>query len=282
LIYDTATQEINQGHVPAGFEQIDDKIYKCAEPTRLIAGTAILVKTTYDKNYGHWLFQDAAILALMSKSLNWHRTPIVMSVDGGSRLAEVRSALVSDLCGECSLIGHRDAETVEIEQLLYVSPLHGPPLRKQPETLHFLREYYLRKTYPGSISMARFAAPRRRLYLARRSYLNRQITNHEEIEDVLMQLGFEPYFAEDHSHLAQVQAFAEAEIVVGVKGAALSNTLFSSSKCRVIVLSPPRWLDPFFWDIAGQLGLEYTEIFGSADASGFAVNPSVLRARVLG
>jgi hypothetical protein len=56
--------------------------------------------------------------------------------------------------------------------------------------------------------------------------------------------------------------FQSAACVIGVKGAALTNIVFCSSAARVFVLSPSDWPDPFYWDLAGHLGMEYGEMFG--------------------
>lgn len=51
---------------------------------------------------------------------------------------------------------------------------------------------------------------------------------------------------------------------MGVKGAALTNTIFMSPGAMAIILSPADFPDPFYWDICSQVNVEYVELFGSA------------------
>ncbi|PSJ19141.1 hypothetical protein CVH10_24405, partial [Halomonas sp. ND22Bw] len=48
---------------------------------------------------------------------------------------------------------------------------------------------------------------------------------------------------------------------IGVKGAALTNAIFCQKHCHVILLSPSKFVDPFFWDIIAQRGIKYSEIY---------------------
>ena len=48
-----------------------------------------------------------------------------------------------------------------------------------------------------------------------------------------------------------------------MKGAALANSVFRGSGISLLVLSLPDLIDPFFYDIAGQLGMGYGEVFGT-------------------
>jgi capsular polysaccharide biosynthesis protein len=79
---------------------------------------------------------------------------------------------------------------------------------------------------------------------------------------VCRQLGFEVVWPEQYSLREQAALFRSADCVIGVKGAALANIVFCSSATRLFVLSPADWPDPIFWDLAGQRGIAYGEMFG--------------------
>ena len=66
--------------------------------------------------------------------------------------------------------------------------------------------------------------------------------------------------------------FAAAELVVGMKGAALANLMFAPEDAAAVVLSPRHWIDPIFWDLAGQLGQRYIEVLAD-QAEGGAADP---------
>jgi capsular polysaccharide biosynthesis protein len=268
LIYDSVVQEVNQKIVPVGMTKTAEKTYRTGNSFADLPGTALVVETTFDDNYGHWMVQGAVLLALMSAYIARYRPTLIMGAGGPPRMREVKSALLRELGAGARVVEHRPNQVIRVERLLYVSPLHGPPLMKRPETLNALRKHLLDRAYAGRSLMAPFTAKRRRLYLARKDKRNRDIRNAEVLEALLAKAGFETFYAEDHDHDGQIRAFAEAEIVIGVKGAAFTNVMFCAPNTKVIVLTPPEWSDPFFWCIAGQLGQDYYEILGEPVAEG--------------
>jgi capsular polysaccharide biosynthesis protein len=265
-------QEVNQKIVPAGMTKTAEGQYRTGNSFAALPGTALVVESTFDDNYGHWMVQGAVLLALMSDYIARTRPVLIMGAGGPPRMQEVKAALLRDLGHGVRVVEHRPEQVIRVERLLYVSPLHGPPLMKRPETLQALRRHLLDRAYAGSGLMARHTATRRRLYLARKTNHNREIRNAEALEALLVKHGFEPFYAEDHDHDGQIRAFAEAEIVIGVKGAAFTNIMFCAPNTKVIVLTPPHWGDPFFWCIAGQLGQDYYEVLGAAAEGGFVVD----------
>jgi capsular polysaccharide biosynthesis protein len=272
LIYDSVIQEVNQKIVPVGMTKTGEGQYRTGNSVAALPGAALVVESTFDDNYGHWMVQGAVLLALMNEFIARTRPTLIMGAGGGVRMREVKEALLRDLGHGARVVEHKPHQLIRVERLLYVTPLHGPPLMKRPETLQALRRHLLDRAYAGTGLMARHTAKRRRLYLARKTNPNREIRNAAALEALLAQYGFETFFAEDHDHDGQIRAFAEAEIVIGVKGAAFTNVMFCAPNTKVIVFTPPHWSDPFFWCIAGQLGQEYYEVVGAAAEGGFVVD----------
>ena len=62
--------------------------------------------------------------------------------------------------------------------------------------------------------------------------------------------------------MEQAALFRQADAILGVKGAAMTNIMFSSSRCRLMVMSASNFIDPFFFDIASTRGISYSEVFG--------------------
>ena len=65
----------------------------------------------------------------------------------------------------------------------------------------------------------------------------------------------------------QSHAFANASHVVGVMGAAMTNTVFCRAEASVCYLAPEGWTEPFFWDLAAVMGQEYRCVLGRAEGS---------------
>ena len=80
--------------------------------------------------------------------------------------------------------------------------------------------------------------------------------------------GFTVVRPEEHTLVQQARMFNGAGVIVGVKGAALTNVMFCNSAASVVVLSPNGWVEPFFWDLAGQMGIRYAEVFGDTLTEG--------------
>ena len=78
--------------------------------------------------------------------------------------------------------------------------------------------------------------PRRKFYIPRTN--KRVVQNETELVNLLD--GFEVFDPGRHSFEEQIEAFSEAEAVVGVHGAGLTNILFAPEGCRVLELFPPR------------------------------------------
>lgn len=60
-------------------------------------------------------------------------------------------------------------------------------------------------------------------------------------------------------------AFAQADVIVGVHGAALANLAFCRPDTRVLELLPSAHAYPYFFSLAVSGGLQYDCIIGSSD-----------------
>jgi capsular polysaccharide biosynthesis protein len=82
----------------------------------------------------------------------------------------------------------------------------------------------------------------------------------------------------------QAVRFSGAEIVVGIAGAGMANTVFCRPGTPVIHLVPEGWEDPFYGEIATACGQGYAAVFGPRIPSegpeylrDFAIDPEPLR-----
>jgi capsular polysaccharide biosynthesis protein len=98
------------------------------------------------------------------------------------------------------------------------------------------------------------------LYLPRKPEYGRGIVNDREVSEALTAKGFVTLYPEDLPLAAQVAAFRDAKVIVGVMGSALTNLLFSRSGARALALAPEFMVDTFFWRVAGCVGVDYAEL----------------------
>ena len=95
--------------------------------------------------------------------------------------------------------------------------------------------------------------PRRKFYIPRTN--KRVVQNETELVNLLD--GFEVFDPGRHSFEEQIEAFSEAEAVVGAHGAGLTNILFAPEGCRVLELFPPRGGTAAFACLVNALNHDY-------------------------
>ncbi len=171
----------------------------------------------------------------------------------GVRLASLQLALGGAMPGVSFL---DPAASYAAPRVTYVTPVSHHPVLKLPEALHRLRTRAVRALGPQSGETAR------RLFVTRCAGRGRGIVNLDEVFPAFAAAGFQPIDPETLSFADQVRAFSGAEAVVGVMGAAMTNTLFCPAGCRVGYLAPEGWVEPFYWDLASVMGHPYFALFG--------------------
>jgi capsular polysaccharide biosynthesis protein len=92
-------------------------------------------------------------------------------------------------------------------------------------------------------------------------------TNEPEVLALLRPLGFEVLDAGDLSVADQIRAFAEADVIVALHGAALANLVFCSPGASLIELFPSGSIVADYWKMAsGVPGLEHRYLCGTGPA----------------
>lgn len=101
----------------------------------------------------------------------------------------------------------------------------------------------------------------RRLYVSRKCTDKRYFDNEEKVAAFLKGYGFERVYMEEYSVKEQAILFAEAEVIVGQHGAALTNFIFCAPNTKVLELMHPNFFTPCFWEIAVYNQLDYSSNF---------------------
>lgn len=253
-----SAQELLARGTPTGFDSADGMSFSLKSlPSRHINSPCLLVKRPWWRNYGHWLVDGAALLALASAVRmlsDWH---IVIGTHESKSMRAVMLDTIKLIAPNIPVLEHRDNETWTFSHLIYITPVHIPPMFKSPEAMSSLRSLLLHEQQSKKGT--------RRLFVARKADGNRDLRNQEDLIHECSRHGFEVIYPEHYSIYEQAKIFNSAEAIIGVKGAALTNIMFCTKPSSVMVLSPADWADRFFWDIAGQSQLHYLEVFGDLD-----------------
>ncbi len=104
-------------------------------------------------------------------------------------------------------------------------------------------------------------SPIKRIYVSRKKANRRKITNEKEIEIFLKQHGFQSICFEDYTITEQVALMQNAEILISMHGAGLTNALFLNPKSSLFELTPivehqKQFRFPF-WRISSILDVNY-------------------------
>ncbi|WP_459677992.1 glycosyltransferase family 61 protein [Acidisoma sp. 7E03] len=275
LVRESAAEFLAHGVTPTNFQSTGEaRLSINLEGVRRIETPALLVKRPWYRNYGHWLVDGAALLSLAWKlelPADWQ---IVIGDLGPCALRSVVHQTTSALAPGIVMVEHRDDEIWQFDELHYVSPLSVPPLYKSPESLSYLRAAFLHSQLSKIQSHPGF-------FITRGASSVRRLVNEDNIASICERSGLSVLAPESVSLADQARLFRSARVIVGVKGASLTNALFCKSSARVVALSPGDFPDPFFWDLVAQHDVGYSEIFGSIaqrslrqGSNAFSVDPT--------
>ncbi|MEM9226281.1 MAG: glycosyltransferase family 61 protein [Pseudomonadota bacterium] len=103
----------------------------------------------------------------------------------------------------------------------------------------------------------------RRIFVSRVDAPKRRLLNHQQVETELAKHGFEHVLMSGRSAAEQASLFHNAEIIVGVHGAALAHLVFCRPGTKVIELLPNNHLQPCFWTTGQTCALDYEILVGT-------------------
>lgn len=99
-----------------------------------------------------------------------------------------------------------------------------------------------------------------KIYISRKKAQYRHVINEEELSTFLNKEGFKTLYFEDYKFSEQVNLIRNAEIVVGVCGAGLSNILFMREGTHVFNLIHKDVHEFCFYNIANCVDVNYSHI----------------------
>lgn len=174
-----------------------------------------------------------------------------------------------------------DDERIHCDELLHIDEAmnceyRAPASERAIETLSgFFKTAY---------DLPSHGAPRRWLYLSRADAKIRHILNEAEIIQHLKPFGFEVICPGKMSHQDQIKVFAEAQMIVGSHGAALSNLVFTQpGQAHVVELFASDYVQSAYMWLATLKGQRYTPILcGPSQTHQHFDVPEVAISRLMG
>jgi hypothetical protein len=116
-----------------------------------------------------------------------------------------------------------------------------------------------------------------RLYISRRGTKLRQIVNEDEMIAELKRLDFQVLESKWNNHPEQLAAFADAEMIVGVHGAGMSNIIFSEPGTKVLEMFPNNHRKTSMLHLSAEHDLRHRPFFGSDEGHNQAFSVDVPR-----
>lgn len=254
IIEDSCWEYFASGTPPQLRVGPDGALRVSTEAERFIPGPALLLRRPYGANWGHFLLDAALTLAWAAEHGLTEGAALIVGADDPPRSREVLARLAPGL----PVLERWQHENWHVGSLRYLSPVMATPLFRLPEAIAALR----RRLLDG-----RGAGARRLVFLTRGEEPRRRLSNEDALFALAAAAGFERIDPASLPFAEQVALFADAEAVIGVKGAALAGILFCRPGTPVIVLSPAGWPDTLFWDLAAQVSCPYLEIFGPTETA---------------
>ncbi|MEG4629417.1 glycosyltransferase 61 family protein [Microcoleus sp. AR_TQ3_B6] len=218
-------------------------------PPVAIEGTVAFLAKNYCYNYYHWMFEFLPQIELLGRS----------GIDIGS----IDKFAVNHCCfpfqrETVSLLG------IPLEKIVETDNNNNHIQARQLLVSSVIREStkwacdFLRREFLNDSIIA--VEKKQRIFISRKQ--RRRVINEDELVAVLSKFGFKSIAPESLSVAEQVSLFANAEVVIGAHGAALTNTVFCSPGTKLIEIFAPDYVNPCYRKLSSQVGLEYWEFIG--------------------
>jgi capsular polysaccharide biosynthesis protein len=197
------------------------------------------------KNYYHWLIQSMTSIVWILYA-DRARCPILIPSRLGKYQSELFEILQLDICNPNHFFSCPHESIVEIEDLFIPNQLlyHGSVSHPSPIALGILKAQVLSSPIIKNKLSQREPRPRR-IYISR-SKSRRGIYRENDLEVILIKIGFEVVYSEDLSVADQIAMFANAEVVVAPHGAGLSNIVFAPSHAKIIEINQLEYINNCF------------------------------------
>jgi hypothetical protein len=257
--------------MPGFVDFIDGKLVARKDklhPRGHVRQTVLVLCHAFHRNYAHWLFdclpsllpwrgalQHGRLAVLVPPLVDWQRR--TLELFGVPESAVIESPEPSLLCDNMIIPGlnSMDVESTTEPKSSVFLPQPGPA---RVEAIQLLRARICRTTATDQPEY---------IYISRRGIESfRCLCNEDEVEAVMMRLGFAIVRPEDLSFDEQVATFARARIIAGPHGAGLSNAAFAPAGCLVVEICTESWTPPYYARLTQLFEHNYLPVAFPSDA----------------
>lgn len=212
-------------------------------------------------NYYHWMFEGLPRVDLLRQAgIDLGAVDWFIVNDTANQF--VQPSLAALGIPESKLRVTRDGQALRCEELFV------PSMPCQTNPSRWVCDFLRRSLLP----LAPAQVKRERLFVSRAPGAKRRITNESEVEELLVPRGFRKVYLETCTLAEQVALFANAEAIVAAHGASMANLVFCAPQTKVIEIFEPEYVNPCYWGVAQQVGLDYGYLLGEGGFTGVVQN----------
>jgi len=144
-------------------------------------------------------------------------------------------------------------KNIVIPQLKPISEAYDSSLVRQQRELYVR---YVENLFPRPLSTGN------KIYISRKHAQKRKIKNEEALEKIVEQKGFTVVRCEEYTFFEQVSIFSQADFLVSIHGAGLTNMMFMPSGSKILELHKRMTNQRdqhslVYWRLASALGHAY-------------------------
>ncbi len=207
--------------------------------------------TLYQSNYFHWMFDVLPRIHLLQFS---KLRPTHYYVENMYKFQIETLKLLG--INDDIIINANEIEYIRAKDLIVPS---NPGI---PGTVPGWACDYLRTNALSLVAHNVDSIETKYIYVSRKNASYRKILNEEEILAVLKKYDFRIVCLENMEFSEQVNLFFKAECVVSAHGAGLSNIVFCKQGAKIVELFSTNYVNPCYWYIAEEVGLDYHYMIG--------------------
>jgi capsular polysaccharide biosynthesis protein len=212
-------------------------------PDKLPGGYLVMASRQHT-NYFHWLTECVTRLCAVDASCD---APVLLPRGLSSWQAE-----------SLELLGIPRGRMLQLEEGCYeVDRLYFPFVGTTGNIATWALQE-LRRRYCGDRPVRRG----KRLYAGRTDAAYRRVVNEDEVVRSLEREGFSVVEGSRLSFAEQVELYADAEIVVGIHGAGLTNFMFAPPQAVIIEALDPEHNNPCYYLLSASLDQRYWCFYG--------------------
>lgn len=191
-------------------------------------------------NYYHFMFEILSRLAYVDGRDEYRDFPILMDA-GALAIPQMKDMFDRVNVYRHPVISVSEYERVHVRQLVYVSRNVWIPPGMRRGIAAGAEDYRLSRSVADHIRdrvldqslQAKRTLAGRKIFLSRRDCKVQRLENMEEIEQIFVESGYQTVFPGEMSFEEQVAVFHNADVVVGVTGAAFTNIVFCHEGAQV-------------------------------------------------